>query len=186
MSRPSIIVACGLSGVGKTYLINTFLGANPHAARLSAGAIIAEARKITDPEFLRRLPVNELDRSQQLLIAGFPNMLSALNARLLLLDAHTVIDNSDELYVVTDAVFAALAPDGIIHVEAEPSVIARQRQMDVERVRPFRSIQVLAEHQQISARRAQEVAARLNVWFASVRAGDAQTFSDLLHRRGTQ
>jgi len=128
--------------------------------------------------------VNELERSQQLLIAGFPNSLAAVSGRLLFLDAHTLIDNGDELYVVKDAVFAALAPDGIIHVEAEPSVIARQREADVGRVGPFRAIEVLAEHQQILAQRAQEVAACLGVWFARVQSGDAQKFAELLNRPG--
>jgi adenylate kinase len=184
VSAPTIIVICGLSGVGKTYLINRFVAGNGYAARLSAGSIIAEARNITDPEFLRKLPANELDRSQELLIAGLPRILRNVTAPLVLLDAHTVIDNGSEgLYVVTDAVFAALRLHGIIHVEAEPEVIARQRDADTERARPHRSVKVLSDQQQVSARRAQEVAAGLNVWCARVRSGEVHAFEKLLTAR---
>src|SRR5262245_54190385 len=128
MNRPTVIAVCGLSGVGKTYLIDEFLAENPDAARLSAGALVAEARQINDPEFLRNLPISELDRSQDLLVAGMPLALARVSAKLVLLDAHTVIDNGDSLYIVTDAVFAALSPNGIIHVEARPETIARRRE----------------------------------------------------------
>lgn len=182
MSRPIVIAIFGLSGVGKTYLINRFVAESEHVERLSAGSIIAEARSIMDPEFLRKLPTNELDRSQELLIAGFPRTLENLTARLLLLDAHTVIDNgSDELYLVADSVFAALRPDGIIHVEAEPRVIARQREADTGRARPYRSVQVLDDQQRVSARRAEEVAAGLGVWCARISSGDVRAFGRLLN-----
>jgi adenylate kinase len=181
MSRPIVIAICGLSGVGKTYLINRFLSANAHATRLSAGAVIAEARNTTDPEFLRQLPVDELDLSQELLIAGLPRAIKDANSSLLLLDAHTVIDNgSDDMYVVANEVFTALRPDGIIHVEADPAAIARQREADRERARPHRTAEILSQQQTLSARRAQEIADALGVWFKRVESGDFHTFEESL------
>ncbi len=181
MSRPSVIAVCGISGVGKTYLINRVVAGLEHVTRLSAGSIIAEARSSAHPEFLRKLPVDELDRSQELLIAGFSRALADIRSRLLLLDAHTVIDNgSDELYLVADSVFAALRPDGIIHVEAEPELIVRQREADSVRPRPSRSVKVLDNQQRASAQRAEQLAAGLGIWCARVRSGDVGTFESLL------
>lgn len=177
-----VVLVCGVSGVGKTRLIRSFLASGADAATLSAGAIIADARKIQDPEFLRRLPADELLQSQELLIAGFRKLRPSLSQRLLILDVHTLIDNGRELYVIPDAVFSALEPNGIVHVQANPDSIALQRQLDVGRVRPVRSTQELADCQQRSAHRAEQIAEFLGIWSATVLSGDEPTFFKLLAR----
>lgn len=175
-----VVLVCGVAGVGKTSLIRDFVAGRPWAVTLSAGTIIAEARRISDPERLRTLPSNELERSQQLLVEGFSRILPTVAASLLLLDAHTVIDGNDGLYCVPFDVFERLKLDGVIHVEAQSAVIWERRRLDTQRVRPQRSVSDLAEYQRLSAERACQISSRLSTWIGHIEAGDQEQFERLL------
>lgn len=178
-----VILICGVSGVGKTRMARAFVSKHPSTVALSAGTIIGEARKINDPEFLRQLPVDEIDKNQQLLVAGFERLRSSLSADLILLDAHTVIDTEHGLHTLPREVFKGLRPDGVIHVEADPADIYKQRELDRQRQRPVRSVANISEYQEMSRNRAREVAENLLVWMETVRSGDDPSFAQIIATR---
>ena len=167
-SPPKVVLICGVAGVGKTSLIRDFIARHQWATTLSAGSIIAEARQTSDPEVLRTLPSDELERNQRLLIEGFARILPTIDASLLLLDAHTVVDGANGLYLVPVHVFVKLQLDGIIHVEAPTSEIYERRRLDTQRKRPNRTASELEEYQRSSMERAFQVGSELKVWVERV------------------
>jgi adenylate kinase len=169
----TVIFVCGVSGVGKTHLLRTFVASQSRVTTLSAGAIIAAARKIADPEFLRSLSQDELMQNQELLIKGFNQAIPGIDADLVLIDGHVLVEQaSGGLYQIATDVFRAFCLRGIVHVEDDPSTIAKRRASDQARIRPRRSVEDIMAYQEASRARAITVGIELSVTTQSVRAGD--------------
>src|SRR5258705_10790450 len=108
------ILVCGISGVGKTSLIQSSTKDFPNALRWRASDIIAQAREMSDPERLRLLPPLELLRSQELLVEGFRAHRELFPSELVILDAHSVIDTDEGFFQVPVEVVSRLSPSGIV------------------------------------------------------------------------
>lgn len=167
------VFVCGVSGVGKSHLLRVLVEAHPGIYVISAGGLIAEARKIDDPEFLRALPTEELALNQHLLIAGFLKFRSAHPGRLILVDGHTVIETpSGEFFEVSVDVFAALKISAIIHIDDDPCAIKSRREADPVRKRPLRSSEQIAHYQELSKMRALGIGETLRVQMHSIKSAD--------------
>src|ERR1700722_18055537 len=96
--KPVVIVVCGISGVGKAWRVAEAPRSLPRAVTWTASEIIGAERQNQDTEYLRSLPTNEINRSQEMLVVGFERRLNALDCDLVLLDAHSVIDSAAGLH----------------------------------------------------------------------------------------
>lgn len=179
---PLTILVCGVSGVGKTHLINRVLQKIPDAVSLRASAIIGATRDNSDPEYLRALPTDELTRSQELLVRGFLERRCSLAGKRVLLDAHSVIDTGHPtgqvilLEIPTD-VIARLEPSGIIHVEDSVKRIAERRNLDAVRSRPARSFEQLDAYQVRSLTICKQYEGALGIPLMRVDSGDEEEFT---------
>jgi adenylate kinase len=181
-----IIFIAGVSGVGKSRLLQSWASAHSEARVLSAGRIIGEARERLDPEFLRALSTEELTRSQQLLVAGFEQMRTTLTADLIVLDGHVLIERpSGEFYEIPTQTFCELGVHGIVHLENDVATIVGRRIGDSKRARPLRSAEELGAYQQASRVRAQRVADELGVWLRVQSSDDAAALEQVLATSGT-
>lgn len=179
------ILVCGISGVGKTRLINRTLGRIPGAVVLRASEIIGLARQNNDPEFLRRLPRNELERSQELLVQGYRQYRETRSDDVVILDAHSVIDQGDSepaLFDVPVNFIAKLRPQGIIFVEDSVEQIAIRRLNDRCRSRPQRSLEQLETYQVRSLAVCESYQSALGVPLLRVRSGDELAFIGAIRR----
>jgi len=77
----------------------------------------------------------------------FNRAIAAQASSLVLFDGHLLIDSEAELIEVPQAAIAALRPALLVHVEAEPTLIAARRHSDTSRKRPACDIDTLAAQQ---------------------------------------
>jgi adenylate kinase len=144
---PKVVFVCGVSGVGKTRLIRQVLPQLQEAVSWTASEIIGEARQNTDPEYLRTLPVNELARSQELLVRAFRDRVDAANAAIVLLDGHSVLDTNEGFFQIDTAIIRRLNPVTFIHIEEHVERIFERRGSDLRKPRPPRTIEQLHDYQ---------------------------------------
>jgi len=175
------ILVCGISGVGKTRLLDDIVKLLPSALVWRASEIIAGARNILDPERLRTLPPTEILRSQALLIQGFEAQRRAFPLSLVLLDAHSVIDADTGFIEIPVEVVEHFSPSAILNVTADPAHILEQRMADTTRVRPVRSLAQLMEYQRRSIAACQGYSAALSAPLFEVRSGDVEASIRAIH-----
>lgn len=162
MSARRIVLLAGVSGVGKT---TTLKDATRRLAfvHLQAGEIIKFERqerqdKRHDIQITNAMEIND---NQALLISGF--MRCAPKEGLIVLDGHTVIDTINGLVEISPAVFSAIGVSRFVVLIDDVEKIALRRLSDTKRMRPIRSIEELAEHQERSLLSAYRAALTLGV-----------------------
>ena len=143
------LIVCGISGVGKTHQIRSVIEQLPDAVTWSASEIIGEARQNSDPEYLRLLPTDELAQSQEMLVHGFTQRVQTIGHRLVLLDAHCVLDIDTGMFDISTDVMRRLGPLGFIHLEDQVERILERRTRDSKR-RPTRTLDQLHLYQERS------------------------------------
>jgi adenylate kinase len=171
------ILVCGISGVGKTRLLDDVVKLLPSVVVWRASEIIGAARNILDPEALRTLPAGEILQSQVLLVQGFEVQRREFPDSLVLLDAHSVIDSDNGLIEIPIEVAAHFMPTGILHVSDEPARILERRLADTKRVRPARSLGQLTEYQRRSIAVCEGYSVALDVPLIEIRSGDIGGFT---------
>lgn len=163
--RKRIVAFTGISGVGKTTFLRDLVELVPFQ-HLTGGSLIAAARDAC-PNQRDALRHADLDENQRLLIAGF-ELVRDPEADLIIMDGHVIIDDGNGLQKLPTHVFDALGITMMIHLEAEPVRISTNRSMDRSRSRPTYSVEILAQHQDMSRAHAQSIAAELGVEFRSI------------------
>jgi adenylate kinase len=174
--RPVVIVVCGISGVGKTWRVADALRSLPHAVTWTASEIIGTERQNQDTEYLRSLPTDEINRSQEMLVAGFGRRLAAQDCDLVLLDAHSVIDSAAGLHDIPVDVFRRLTPRGFVHLSDFVESIHQRRRNDHKKQRPDRTLSELEVHQDRSLGNCRQYGAELGVPVVPLHETDTETF----------
>jgi adenylate kinase len=170
------ILVFGISGVGKTRLIALAKDQLEPVLTWRASEIIGEARRISNGEDLRRLPVNELRASQELLVRGFAERRHANPSALVILDAHSVIDAEVGLVEIATDVVKRLSPAGLIHVGDTAERVKQRREVDVARPRPRRTVVELVRYQERSIEMSRRYSDTLQIPLIEVISGDEQAF----------
>lgn len=135
------ILVFGVSGVGKSWLCQEFTRAHPNFLYLRASDVLSDITSKA-PEELRTAKADQIKANQQLLANELRLRRRGQRERPVLVDAHGVIDNDNELVRVPVESVRSMEPTGLILLEADPSVIANRRQID-SRTRPRRGTAAL-------------------------------------------
>lgn len=182
------VFVCGIAGVGKTYLINRVIVRFPTVVTHRASAIIQEARKVSDQDTLRCLPIDEIAASQELLVRGLGRLRDECAANLIVLDGHSVIDTNDGFFDITVETIKRLSVQSIVHLEDSVDRIKERRDKETARERPRRSADQLAEYQSRSLRMCGSYERDLSIPLTRLRANDevglANVISQLLATGG--
>jgi adenylate kinase len=168
------VMVFGVSGVGKTHLINLALARLPNSCAIRASELIGLARENADPEYLRTLGQDEMHNSQELLVRGYHDRVQRLSAEVILLDAHSVVDQDLGFYDVPVEVIARLNPSCMVHVEDDVTQIMLRRQSDAHRTRPLRSDSQLAAYQARSRSACVAYSKALGVPLLLAQSGDVE------------
>ena len=115
--RPGpLVVLLGISGVGKSFLAQKISERRPDLLCLSAGTLLREALE-ADPEQLRTSNRNVILINQLLLAETVRRARSGRWQQTVLLEAHSIIDNDQELIEVPLKIMLTLDIAGIVLVE---------------------------------------------------------------------
>ena len=160
------IALLGLSGVGKTTMLNRLSGqiafTHLEASRLIKAEQARRSIAAQSSEVLRTGPV--LD-NQALLVAGFKYEARSIDGPIVF-DGHSVIDGGNGLIKIPADVFASLELQAMCILQAAPAAILARRQGDTARPRPARLVEALAEHQEKAIEVARAIAEQLNLPFS--------------------
>jgi len=177
--KNSIVALLGLSGVGKSTVLNSFTSvAFQH---IQASAIIKERRAKLEDEALsnddpRKFPI---DDNQQLLIEGFKDTLQP-SPSLAILDGHSAIETKSGVVLIEPSVFAAIGVQHIVFLADHPSALAKRRDRDPSRRRPPASEQQLRALQDMALAQAAVIARELDIPMTMLRPSQSRMLVKLL------
>jgi adenylate kinase len=179
--KQRVIAFTGISGVGKTTFLGKFaeLMAFQH---VTGGSLIAAAKN-SAPNGRDTMRHADLDENQRLLIDGFA-LTRDVNADLIIIDGHVVIDDGDGLTKISSEVFNALEIVAMVHLESDPMRTAKNRSKDTSRLRPRYDAETLGQHQDVSRLHAKSIAEVLSIGFHIVRHNDVAHLATLLEGEG--
>jgi adenylate kinase len=168
-----VAIVTGLSGVGKSRLLNQVMGKLRGqlllASDLIANELLRRGERSVSHDKLREFDIAE---NQKMLVEGFDRRADR-GADLIVLDAHVVIDTPLGLEPIPIEVFSNIEPSLIVFVEDDPEHILKHRTDDKTRRRPYRDASTLREQQTAAKSVAAGIAEALGIHFHVVRSGDA-------------
>jgi adenylate kinase len=138
VERGNCILVFGVSGVGKSWSCNAFVSRHPEYLYYSASTLLREAKAST-VEQLRTADAQEIEANQRLLGVQLRRKRENQWSRSVLVDAHGVIDNDQDLIKLPLDAIRSMEPDALVLLEAPAEVVAERRRKD-KRSRPNRSL----------------------------------------------
>lgn len=158
----NVVGIFGVSGVGKTTMINAVLATEPHWLRISGGTLIQEKSGTRDRDALRALPGGVILENQMAIVRGVERVRESANAQLILFDGHLVVDNILDIVQVPFEIVRGLGLAGIVFVKDVPDAIRARRLADSSRQRFARTIVQISREQALALKLARRYAMRLN------------------------
>lgn len=166
-----LILVFGISGVGKTTLCNDIVRDKPDILRFSASELLRSATSETS-EHLRTSSPDQIGENQNLirqqLLARVPGDYDGI----VLLEAHSVIDNGNQLVRIPEGVITELSPHRLVFLEAEPSLIAMRRQLQGEGRGEMRSVDEISQHQILAIEQASRYSDMLGIKLERIKVDD--------------
>lgn len=174
-----VAAVTGVSGVGKSTLLRK-LAAMVSFQHLQASALIREARQLDQQSLtLDQLRSVDLDENQKLLIQGFARVANQ-GPGLIVLDAHTVIEQGDNLILIEPDVFGAIGINSMIFLSEDITEIVRRRLDDKVRQRPIKGVEQLQSTQSQALQHARKICRILGIPIAVFSSNDHCAVAELL------
>jgi len=152
-------------------MLDKFVAKYPNWLLLVASDILAEVTQ-QDLESLRTGTRARIEKNQQLAVRKIDSIRKTHSKSDIVLDAHCVIDNGDELVRVPLAAIQELKPTSLVCIWDEAERIHDKRRLDRVRVRPERTVHQLKLYQRAVIETCEDYRTRLGLELACVRAGD--------------
>lgn len=164
LKQHDITLLVGISGVGKTYVVDRLIEANDTLVHFSAGSLIKKRLSVVNRDNLRKLSSNQIIQNQYVLVDQFNEELDSLKEfSRIIFDAHMFIDSDDGLLEIPFDILERLRPSRIISLRSDPEVISFRRNKDKSRDRHHRSISELSDQQCMSESLTLNLGERLNI-----------------------
>lgn len=144
------IAVFGVSGVGKSTLIKSFILNEPSWGHIQAGELIKSELKNTAHDKLRAVSSEVLIKNQFLIVDAFWREIDDKKLSKIIFDGHSIIDTGAETIKVPTDIIKALKPTKLVFIKADPKIILDRRLKDTSRDRPILSIQKINEQQDMA------------------------------------
>jgi adenylate kinase len=142
------IAIFGVSGVGKSTLIEHFIANDSSWTHLQAGQLIRSELKNIDHDKLRLEGNEAILKNQYLMIDAFWREIENQKLTKVIFDGHSIIDTGTEILNIPEDVIKALKPTKLLFIKVEPSIILDKRSKDTNRDRPLLSEEVINKQQE--------------------------------------
>lgn len=119
------VLVFGVSGVGKTTACKDYSARHQDVAHFSASELLQSATG-KSPEELRTASVQQIRANQDMVAGELRRRVAGQVIGTILVDAHSVIDNGEDLVRVPLSIVESLAPQVLVLLEA-PAAIVRSR-----------------------------------------------------------
>lgn len=142
----SVLLVTGVSGVGKTTVIDKYRKIHDFQY-LSASTLISNASGIShSSESGERLRTSDIDENQIKLLDGFHESRDP-ERNCVVVDGHTVIDSPSGFIYIDPKIFQEMNATCIVTLVGSPVEILDRRKYDRSRVRPERSLEQIENYQ---------------------------------------
>lgn len=167
MLKPrEIFLIVGLSGVGKSYLINKLLSLDSSFVHFSAGSLIKKRLQVVDRDSLKALGASEILQNQYVLVDQFNEEIKSIStSNTVLFDVHTLIETKGGIIDVPFDIFDRLRPSRMFFLYANPEDISSRRAHDESRERITQPTAELAHLQGYSENTARGYSSKLDIPF---------------------
>lgn len=167
-----IIGIFGVSGVGKTTLIEHMRSAEPDWVHVSGGTLIQESRQTQLRDDLRVVSHDIILTNQTVMLESLSALKHSLKTPLLIFDGHLTIDAADGVFDVPMEVVSMLGLSAMVFVHDDPESILRNRSSDKTRQRSKRSGKEIGQEQAHARAIALGYAALLNLPIVTITPRD--------------
>ena len=168
-----ITIIAGLSGVGKTYVINALMQKDGDYAHFSAGSLIKTRMASLERDHLRELEKNVILNNQRLMVEQFRKEILALDRKFkILFDAHMLIDSDQGIVEIPYEIFEQILPTRLIFLFDKVDQIIARREGDTTRKRPTRTTAEITKQQERSILLAQKYCDNLGIPFMQIHSND--------------
>lgn len=165
-----IVMVCGLSGSGKTYLAGNLRVSSLGFAHVKASDLLRSSGCAVEELTLEDFFIN-----QKYLVGEVAAVLS--KHRRIVLDGHLLVETLDGPQLVPDTTISTLPLRHIVFVDTEPSDVLKRRPR--KSVTTVHEIADLAKLELIHARR---LARKNGIPFSSIKDGDIAAFTQVLEK----
>lgn len=173
-----LIFVIGLSGVGKTSIIQRFVEENSDYLHLEASKIIKQVTGIQVLEKIRLLPKNKIIENQDILIKELSKYKNSFDK--IILDGHLLINNSQELIPIPIDTIRKILPNRMILIEGNANDILLHRKNDLYKTRPNQLLVEIEEEQLELQKIAVKYCDELNIRLDIVNFEDYSRFRQIL------
>lgn len=178
--KQDIIALTGISGVGKSFLLNKIR--TTHAFQgLSASKLIANAKSsiVADSDIGEQLRRAKIDDNQANLISSF-HQARDKTAPCIILDGHALIDTPNGYVPIDYDVFAKIGISRIVNLVDNARDIFNRRNHDAYRTRPNRSESDINGYQEAAQTQCLRIAIALKIPLLSIPISQSDYFSSTL------
>jgi adenylate kinase len=177
-----LTIIAGLSGVGKTHLINRIINEEKNFIHFSAGTLIKKRLENVERDSLRELGNDTIIANQFLMVEQMSEEIAQFNSpQKILLDAHMLIDGQDGILEIPYEIFERLAPRRLILLVANAEDIVSRRSLDSSRKRPLRTSNEIAQQQLRSVELARTYCQKMGIPYIEFCSQDIFAILDIIY-----
>lgn len=168
----------GVSGVGKTEMIQRFVANRHDYVHIEASKLIKQGINAQTSEQIRLLPKAQIIKNQSFLLKELSKYKQKYHH--IILDGHLLIDNDRELVSIPLSVVQEIAPHNIVLIKGKAQDIISHRIKDLRKNRPNQSVTEIEKSQQFLETIAISYCKRLGIRLDTLDFSEYKKFSDLL------
>ena len=157
-----IFFVTGLSGIGKTTLIQDFIASTPHWKRVSGGDLLLQGTHASR-DSLKNVSLEDKLHQQNVIVTRFNGFLD-LNQENILFDGHVTMHVSDgNLFITPYEVLKNLHVTAVVVITGQPQTIFLRRKNDSLRLREIEDVETIQHRQNLTLTICRDYASQLNI-----------------------
>ncbi|NCO04301.1 MAG: AAA family ATPase [Alphaproteobacteria bacterium] len=170
--KKRIVAVLGVSGVGKTTIINNFVSNYPLWLHIEAGKLLSNALPEIPYDALKDLSDDAIIKNQFLIIDAFNKIVCQTEFKNIIFNGHMIIEKKNNYLLLPCSILSDIGIDEIIHIKEKPQTILKFKLSDDSRDRVYLTEEIIRKIQEKSIAHARECSMKLNIPFKITKGED--------------